>query len=1079
MVRDGAFVEWAHVHAFRYGTSVSEVEAAQRTARGIAFDIDYQGAERIKKTHPEAVGVFILPPSMDELQRRLRGRATDDEAAVQRRFRKAREEIQHYALFDYLIVNDDLDAAYDRLYVIDTSTNTVIKRVIVGDGPERVTITPDGAFAYVTNSGSGTVSVVDTSTDAVVVTTDVGRSPFGIAFSPDGQAAYVTNAGSDTVSVIDTGSRTVIATIPVHRTPMDIAVTPDGASAYVVNQRSETVSVIDTRTATVSLVVSVPRPIGIAVAPDGASVYVGNRARAISVISRATHMVTSTIALRASPTNLALSRDGAFLYVTSFGEPGNVAVVDIATKSVVATIPVGDQPRNIAIAQLPYAAGPVTEFINPIIPDLQLIDASGNVVADPDALGVAAKMSARTPGAAADGVTRLVLRAWSDTPVTFELPGSLADGCLAAVGAPQQCNPVLRDVTPQFVASVGRSAAFALYITPPDFSALPTSSVNRSIVIQTASATGSRDYQLNLWRPPIVLVHGLWGDPGMWDEMVARLNNHFDALPFVHRSNYEHSNAARLAVNESRLALDVRQAVNDLAAMGIVAVQADVVAKSMGGLLARLAAQGPLGKRRANYGEGDIHKLITLSTPHCGASLAQILSGCFDSSGTYQNTVTCTVARYTLPLIPGVGPIDKGAIFDLMPGSAAIGAIDRVEVPSHAVVGDAIPAGPLSALACLGALGNCDSEFCEPVRTVFQALRWAGLDSVLAEPSDLVVELSSQIGNLPPAAITRFPVLHVGLPKPLPCSDLVVQRNDEVGDWVAQLLKEEVSAGVFASAVPPGSSCGSPLVVPNGTSAPISRVVVAGLRIVRPQPGTGFRTGETVPIEWLAEGDFLPAEALVLTQVGTKAVAGAVTTSDVTLPSEFTGELSIVVVARDAAGRISADRVMVVVRPSTDPVALDVQPSPVAITGFPLARHQQLRVRGVDERGLSLDLKLGTTGTVYASASPRVATVGSDGLVTAEFPGTTEIIVTHGAASRRIPVLVTKALDVELHALLCTADCNQDGEVTVDEILTGVNIALGSAPFDVCLTLDVDGDRQATVDELLKGVNSALNGCGE
>ncbi len=115
MVREDAFVEWAHVHAFRYGTSVAEVERARVTAGGIAFDIDYQGAEQIKSRHPEAIGVFILPPSMDELLRRLRGRATDDERSVQRRFAKAREEIGHYVLFDYLLVNDELDATFDRL----------------------------------------------------------------------------------------------------------------------------------------------------------------------------------------------------------------------------------------------------------------------------------------------------------------------------------------------------------------------------------------------------------------------------------------------------------------------------------------------------------------------------------------------------------------------------------------------------------------------------------------------------------------------------------------------------------------------------------------------------------------------------------------------------------------------------------------------------------------------------------------------------------------------------------------------------------------------------------------------------
>jgi guanylate kinase len=116
LVAKGAFAEWAEVHGNLYGTSLREVEQARgKDASGILFDIDYQGARQIRAKVPEAVAVFILPPSMEELERRLRGRASDDEVVVQKRLAKARDEIANYALFDYLVVNDDLDRAYDRL----------------------------------------------------------------------------------------------------------------------------------------------------------------------------------------------------------------------------------------------------------------------------------------------------------------------------------------------------------------------------------------------------------------------------------------------------------------------------------------------------------------------------------------------------------------------------------------------------------------------------------------------------------------------------------------------------------------------------------------------------------------------------------------------------------------------------------------------------------------------------------------------------------------------------------------------------------------------------------------------------
>ncbi len=104
------FLEWAEVHGNLYGTSRREVTGAAGT-RGLIFDIDHQGARQIKSVHPGAVSVFILPPSMQVLEARLRGRASEDEETVQRRFRVAREEIAHYGQFDYLLVNDDLEQA--------------------------------------------------------------------------------------------------------------------------------------------------------------------------------------------------------------------------------------------------------------------------------------------------------------------------------------------------------------------------------------------------------------------------------------------------------------------------------------------------------------------------------------------------------------------------------------------------------------------------------------------------------------------------------------------------------------------------------------------------------------------------------------------------------------------------------------------------------------------------------------------------------------------------------------------------------------------------------------------------------
>ena len=117
LVHEGAFVEWAEVHGNLYGTSLAEIERARATdgCRGMIFDIDYQGARQIRAKVPDVVGIFILPPSMAELERRLRGRASETEEVVRRRFDVAKREIEHYGFFDYLVVNDSLDHAFDEL----------------------------------------------------------------------------------------------------------------------------------------------------------------------------------------------------------------------------------------------------------------------------------------------------------------------------------------------------------------------------------------------------------------------------------------------------------------------------------------------------------------------------------------------------------------------------------------------------------------------------------------------------------------------------------------------------------------------------------------------------------------------------------------------------------------------------------------------------------------------------------------------------------------------------------------------------------------------------------------------------
>lgn len=112
MADRGAFLEWAEVHGNLYGSSAEWTESQLEEGRDVLFDIDVQGGQQIKSHFPEACLIFLVPPSMEELEKRLRGRGTDDAAVIDKRLHAARAEIERgLELYDYVITNDRLDRA--------------------------------------------------------------------------------------------------------------------------------------------------------------------------------------------------------------------------------------------------------------------------------------------------------------------------------------------------------------------------------------------------------------------------------------------------------------------------------------------------------------------------------------------------------------------------------------------------------------------------------------------------------------------------------------------------------------------------------------------------------------------------------------------------------------------------------------------------------------------------------------------------------------------------------------------------------------------------------------------------------
>ncbi len=123
-IQKGEFLEHAEVFGNYYGTHVSELDRARKLGQDLVLDIDVQGARQLKKTIPAAVSIFILAPSRQVLEERLRARSQDSEAVIERRLRDAAEEIRNYSNYDYVLVNREVAASVDTLVSIVKATRS-------------------------------------------------------------------------------------------------------------------------------------------------------------------------------------------------------------------------------------------------------------------------------------------------------------------------------------------------------------------------------------------------------------------------------------------------------------------------------------------------------------------------------------------------------------------------------------------------------------------------------------------------------------------------------------------------------------------------------------------------------------------------------------------------------------------------------------------------------------------------------------------------------------------------------------------------------------------------------------------
>ncbi|MDD4249340.1 MAG: PKD domain-containing protein, partial [Methanosarcina sp.] len=286
-------------------------------------------------------------------------------------------------------------------YTVSLTVNNIIRKnstfaiITFPEPPDEPSVTASHVYAYITNTGSNTVSVIDTTTNNVTATVPVGNSPYGVAVNPDGTKVYVTNSGNESdnssnvyvinttnnfpidtannssigminvgiwpvgvsvnnnvsvnVSVIDTTTNNATNTVDVGKGPWGVAVNPAEKKVYVANSGSNNVAVIDTATNNVTATTPVGKsPYGVAVTPDGTKVYVTNSgSNNVSVIDTAANNVTATVNVGKGPWGVAVNPDGTKVYVANYNS-NNVSVIDTVNNSLIDAVNVGSSPYGIA-----------------------------------------------------------------------------------------------------------------------------------------------------------------------------------------------------------------------------------------------------------------------------------------------------------------------------------------------------------------------------------------------------------------------------------------------------------------------------------------------------------------------------------------------------------------------------------------------------------------------------------------------------------------------------------------------------------------------------------------------------------
>ena len=632
-------------------------------------------------------------------------------------------------------------------------------------------------------------------------------------------------------------------------------------------------------------------------------------------------------------------------------------------------------------------------------------------------------------GVASDGVNPLLLRTVS---------GLAGTACFEIISAPTLDQGTV--LTPLTVTSNVAPLNYGFsYYTPPAFYGDATES--RTVQVEYSFTpnigngnTSKLKATLTVVRPPVVLVHGVWSNGNAWNGDFLRN----DANRTAQAADYAATNAASFTTNATRVKTAVAQALTTMRKKSYAATQVDVTGHSMGGLLTRLYSDANDYKRPDNLNKGDVHRLVTLDTPHLGSGFANLLVSLHNVSAAGATKIESAVTALT------GGSILNGAVCDLAENSGGLTALaGGTTLRSQVITSTGGPAGTAAVPARFwgGATVFGLNSF-EAALTETYCAEWApplGFDDVpvclrsefyfpqatvdafrFREANDAVVSRSSQQGGL--AGINFTDYIHFHVPG-IPGVQRGVTDGSDVATRVGQLFEGPDNALVATLPGVTSDGTGRPRVGGTATAAadyaaqcgaggpmkPAAQLASARprqlaadprVRIVSPAAGALFAQGGALSVVVELSPPLTSRNTVGVTFGGVQHVTASWTSGllfTAVLPSTAlnSGALTLTPDFTDVQGNVVTGAPVVVgVRPASPPAGLALQQR--SYFELPGAPARQLYVNGTLADGSVVDLTSGLSGIAYLSSNPAVIAVDANGLVSIIGAGIASISVKLG-----------------------------------------------------------------------------------